>query len=119
MPIPLRGLRTIRTLAGKVDLVVVPHRAHLQIACLELEKARRTTERTSALRRMAELDARLKEIDAEQAQAAPGPGRPKGDHQLTAGTGRPSAKAWSTIQDPLLRTWGTRCWLYAALRCPR
>lgn len=67
MPIPLRGLRTIRTLAGKVDLVAVPHRAHLQIACLELEKARRTTERTSALRRVAELDARLQEIDAEQA----------------------------------------------------
>ena len=67
MPIPLRGLRTIRTLAGKVDLVAVPHRAHLQIACLELEKARRTTERTSALRRVAELDARLTEIEAEQA----------------------------------------------------
>ena len=68
MPIPLRGLRTIRTLAGKVDLVAVPHRAHLQIACLELEKARRTTERTSTLRRLAELDARMKEIDAEQAR---------------------------------------------------
>jgi hypothetical protein len=67
MPIPLRGLRTIRTLAGKVDLVAVPHRAHLQIACLELEKARRTTERTSALGRVAELDARLREIEAEQA----------------------------------------------------
>ena len=66
MPIPLRGLRTIRTLAGKVDLIVVPHRAHLQIACLELEKARRTTERTSTLRRLAELDARMKEIDVEQ-----------------------------------------------------
>jgi hypothetical protein len=67
MPIPLRGLRTIRTLAGKVDVVVVPHRAHLQIACLELEKARRTTERTSAFRRVAELDARLTEIEVEQA----------------------------------------------------
>jgi hypothetical protein len=53
-------------LAGKVDLVAVPHRAHLQIACLELEKARRTTERTSALGRVAELDARLQEIDTEQ-----------------------------------------------------
>ncbi|MGA3052724.1 MAG: hypothetical protein ABSD63_00810 [Candidatus Korobacteraceae bacterium] len=67
MPIPLRGLRTIHTLAGKVNLVAVPHRAHLQIACLELERARRTTERTSAMRRLAELDTRLKEIDAEQA----------------------------------------------------
>ena len=66
MPIPLRGLRTIRTLAGRVDLIAVPHRAHLQIACLEIEKARRNTERTSAFRRVTELDTRLKEIDAEQ-----------------------------------------------------
>lgn len=66
MPIPLRGLRTIRTLAGKVDMITVPHRAHLQIACLEIEKARRATERTSALRRLAELDKRLQEIEAEQ-----------------------------------------------------
>jgi len=89
MPIPLRGLRTIRTLAGKVDLVTVPHRAHLQIACLELEKARRTTERNSAFRRVAELDARLKEIDAEQAhllQALADRKRETGD----AAAGRPS-----------------------------
>jgi hypothetical protein len=66
MPIPLRGLRTIRTLAGKVDKITVPHRAHLQIACLEIEKTRRTTERTSAMRRVAELDARLQEIEQEQ-----------------------------------------------------
>jgi hypothetical protein len=67
MPIPLKGLRTIRTFAGRVDRVSVPHRAHLQIACLEIEKARRATERISALRRLAELDARLKDIEAEQA----------------------------------------------------
>jgi hypothetical protein len=53
MPIPLRGLRTIRTLAGKVSQTVVPHRAHLQIACLEIEKTRRATERTNVLRRAA------------------------------------------------------------------
>ncbi len=67
MPIPLRGLRTIRTLAGRVDRVCVPHRAHLQIACLEIEKARRAAERTSASRRVAELDARLRAIEAEEA----------------------------------------------------
>jgi len=72
MPIPLRGLRTIRTLAGKVDKIAVPHRAHLQIACLEIEKARRTTERTSALRRVAELDSRLQEIEAEQSEILQG-----------------------------------------------
>ena len=89
MPIPLRGLRTIRTLAGKVDLVAVPHRAHLQVACLELEKARRTTERSSTLRRLAELDARLKEIDAEQGRLL----QALADRKQTTGaaaTGRPS-----------------------------
>ena len=68
MAIPLRGLRTIRTLAGRVDQTAVPHRAHLQIACLEIEKTRRATERTSAMRRLAELDARLLEIETEQAR---------------------------------------------------
>jgi len=67
MPIPVRGLRTIRTLAGRVDRLCVPHRMHLQIACLEIEKTRRAAERTSACRRLAELDARLHAIEAEEA----------------------------------------------------
>jgi len=67
MPIPLRGLRTVRTLAGRVDRLFVPHRAHMQIVCLEIEKARRAAERITALRRMAELDTRLREIEAEEA----------------------------------------------------
>ncbi len=67
MPIPLRGLRTIRTLAGRVDRICVPHRAHLQIACLEIEKTRRVSERVTASRRVAELDARLREIEEEEA----------------------------------------------------
>lgn len=91
MPIPLRGLRTIRTLAGKVDLVAVPHRAHLQIACLELEKARRTTERTSALRRVAEVDARLQEIDTEQAHLLQALADRKGK-TLEAAAGRPTRR---------------------------
>ncbi len=91
MPIPLRGLRTIRTLAGKVDLVAVPHRAHLQIACLELEKARRTTERNSALRRVAEVDARLQEIDTEQAHLLQTLADRKGKAG-EAGAGRPTRR---------------------------
>ena len=66
MPIPLRGLRTIRTLAGRVARLATPHRAHLQIACLEIEKARRAAERTTSSRRVAELDARLREIETEE-----------------------------------------------------
>jgi len=67
MPVPLRGLRTIRTLAGRLDRLFVPHRAHIQIACLEIEKARRAAERRTASQRVAELDARLREIEAEEA----------------------------------------------------
>jgi len=66
MPIPVRGLRTIRTLAGRVDRLFVPHRAHMQIVCLEIEKARRVAERTTATRRLAELDTRLREIEDEE-----------------------------------------------------
>jgi hypothetical protein len=39
----------------------------LQIACLEIEKARRATERITASRRVAELEARLRAIEAEEA----------------------------------------------------
>jgi len=67
MPIPVRGLRTIRTLAGRVDRLFVPHRAHMQIVCLEIEKARRVAERTTTTRRLAELDKRLSEIEGEEA----------------------------------------------------
>ncbi len=67
MAIPIRGLRTIRTFAGRVDRVFVPQRAHVQIACLEIEKARRVAERRTASQRVAELDARLREIETEEA----------------------------------------------------
>jgi hypothetical protein len=68
MPIPLRGLRTVRTLAGRVDRLHLPHRAHIQIACLEIEKARHASERRSANQRVAELDARLHQIEAQEAK---------------------------------------------------
>jgi hypothetical protein len=53
-------------MAGRVERLATPHRTHLQIACLEIEKARRASERTTASRRVAELDARLREIEAEE-----------------------------------------------------
>jgi hypothetical protein len=39
----------------------------MQITCLEIEKARRTSERNTTSRRVAELDVRLREIEAEEA----------------------------------------------------
>jgi len=67
MAIPRKGLREIRTLAGRQDRVHLPYQAYMQVTCLEMEKARRGSERKSALQRIANLDARLKEIEAEKA----------------------------------------------------
>ena len=67
MAIPRKGLREIRTLSGRQDRVHLPYQAYMQITCLEMEKARRGSERKSALQRIANLDARLKEIEAEKA----------------------------------------------------
>jgi hypothetical protein len=86
-------------LAGKVDRLATPHRAHLQIACLEIEKARRAAERTTATRRVAELDARLREIEAEEATLLQGLAeRSKGKGVGSSGLGskfvpRPSSGA--------------------------
>lgn len=84
MAIPRRGLRDIRTHSGRVDQITLPSRAYLKLGCLEMEKERRGKERSSARQRMADIDARLKEIEAEKAavlQALEGPpngGRPSG-----------------------------------------
>ena len=67
MAIPRKGLREIHTLSGRQDQVHRPYRAYMQITCLEMEKARRGSERRSALMRIANLDARLQEIETDKA----------------------------------------------------
>jgi len=62
----IRGVQDIRTHAGKVDKTSLPHKAYLRIACLELEKLRRDTERETAMRRVKCIDERCQEIEAEQ-----------------------------------------------------
>jgi hypothetical protein len=63
MAIPTKGLTSIRTLSGRVDHVSLPYRSYMQITCLEMEKARRGMERKSASLRIAEIDARLDQIE--------------------------------------------------------
>ncbi len=60
-----RGLHEVRTLSGRVDRVSLPYRAYLKISCLEMEKLRKTRERESARQNIANINARLKEIEAE------------------------------------------------------
>ena len=62
----LRGLQDIRTLSGKGSQALPPHKAYMRIACLEMEKARRGEERSNALARVRNIDARFSDIDVEK-----------------------------------------------------
>lgn len=66
MPVTGRGLKNIRTLSSRVDSVALPYRGYMQITALEMERARRCAERASASRRIAEIDARLRDLDKEK-----------------------------------------------------
>jgi hypothetical protein len=59
MAIPNKGLNQIRTLFGRVDQFSLPYRSYMQITCLEMERARRNSERKSASQRVALIDARI------------------------------------------------------------
>jgi hypothetical protein len=63
MAIPTKGVNQIRTLSGRVDQLSLPYRTYMQITCLEMEKARRGMERKSASQRIAQVDARLVQIE--------------------------------------------------------
>jgi len=67
MAVPRKGLCDLRTISGRVDQASLPYRAYMEVSCLEMEKARRGSERASASRRIANIDARLKEVEAEKA----------------------------------------------------
>jgi hypothetical protein len=62
----VKRLRDLRTQSGRVDRAHVPYMAYMKISCLEMEKARRATERQSAQRRIDSIDARVAELDAEK-----------------------------------------------------
>ncbi|MDD2768808.1 MAG: hypothetical protein PHT19_08740 [Methylococcus sp.] len=61
-----KGLSNIRTISGRVHQTFTPYRAYMQISCLEMEKSRRLEERKNAATRIAEIDARLTDIEAEK-----------------------------------------------------
>lgn len=62
----LRGLRDIRTHSGKVESIGAPYMKYMKISALEMEKARRETEKFSAEERIRNIDMRLAEIEAEK-----------------------------------------------------
>jgi len=67
-PKKIRGLQNIRSRSGMADQVSEPYRAFLRIGSLEMEKARRSKERESAMLRVNIIDERFREIDAEKAK---------------------------------------------------
>jgi hypothetical protein len=71
MPSPkktIRGLANIRTRSGSHDQVSEPYKAFLRIGSLEMEKARRSMEKESALNRVEKIDARFREIEDEKSE---------------------------------------------------
>lgn len=71
MPIPnsssdIKGVTEIRTRTGQVVNSGIPYIAYLKVSCLEMEKARRQKEKRAAEARIANINARLAEIEAEK-----------------------------------------------------
>jgi hypothetical protein len=64
----IRGLQNIRTLSGRAYSTSEPHHVYMKITVLEMEKARRTKERQSAMSRVENIDARSRAIEAEKAK---------------------------------------------------
>jgi len=87
MAIPRRGLQNIRTLTGKVRKATLPHEAYLRISHIEMEKARKTLESEKARILMAEIAARLQEIESEKNALLQAVG--ERGHEATLGRGGP------------------------------
>ncbi len=76
---PRRSLQDIRTLTGRVAKAAIPYKAFLRISHIEMEKARRNRESESARQLIADIAARLAEIEAEKAALLQAVGeRPRG-----------------------------------------
>ncbi len=59
-----RALSVLRSLSGAPHKAMAPHAAYMKITTIELEKMRLGRAREHALRRMGEIDARLRELES-------------------------------------------------------
>ena len=85
---PRRGLQNIRTLSGRVKKSTLAHEAYLRISHIEMEKARKNQESEKARQLVAEIGARLREIEAEKDDLL----RAVGERPLSAGLDRPEPR---------------------------
>ena len=97
MAIPRRGLQDIRTITGKVRKATLPHEAYLRISHIEMEKARKMVESDKARQMMADIAARLKEIEAEKDALLKGMGERQGAPSLRR-TGPPQSRGGFRIK---------------------
>jgi hypothetical protein len=75
MPHPARILRSVKDLHTRpraTDQVIAPYQAYMAVTALEMERARRQTERRNLLARLECLDARLQRIDLEKTKLLDG-----------------------------------------------
>jgi hypothetical protein len=87
MAIPKRYVRdssSIPTMSGRSSQGDEPHTIYMRITCLEMEKARRSKERKSAMARVNHIDERIQSIDIEKADLL---GK-MGDHVASRGAVR-------------------------------
>jgi hypothetical protein len=91
-----RSLNVLRSLSGSAHKAMAPHAAYMKITTIELEKMRLGKAREHAMRRLGEIDARVRELDAQKAalmsavegvHAAPPPTRGPGARGLRPGAG--------------------------------
>jgi len=85
---PRRGLQNIRTLTGRVKKATLPHEAYLRISHIEMEKARKTQESEKARQLVADIAARVQEIEAEKDDLL----RAVGERQFSAALDRPEPR---------------------------
>lgn len=62
-----RGLNMLRAISAVSTMALPPHAAYMKITTLELEKLRLNKAREHALRRVGEVDARLRDLEALKA----------------------------------------------------
>ncbi len=65
--IPSKTQRSLSMLRAMNPTVMAPHAAYMKITTLELEKLRLSKAREHALRRVGEIDARLRELEGQKA----------------------------------------------------
>lgn len=64
--VPTRGIRDIRTNASASGFVeALPHKLHMRLCSLEMERYRRDQERKVALQRAAKCEERCRQIEGE------------------------------------------------------